>query len=101
MPLPWLSASQGSPGSLPSGWSAKLFQEAPREGEGPAIVLVPAFSSHPLGKREQWSPARAHLPSTAQEPNKGTQAWSSQTTHCNGRATISTGPSQPSKEDAH
>lgn len=70
--LPWLLASQESPGSQPSGWSMQLFQEAPREGEGAAIMSAPMFSSHPLGKREESSTAWAHLPGTVQQPGMGT-----------------------------
>lgn len=45
MPLPWLLASQANPGSQPSSWSVQLFQEAPREGEGPVTMSISAFSS--------------------------------------------------------
>lgn len=69
MPLPWLLASQAKPGSQPSSWSVQLFQEAPREGEGPVTMSIAAFSSCPLGKREKDMPSLgAHLPIVAQEP---------------------------------
>lgn len=73
MPLPRLLASQANPGSQPSSWSVQLFQEAPREGEGPVTVSISAFSSYPLGKRETAKPSLgAHLPKSAQHPVTGT-----------------------------
>lgn len=73
MPLPRLLASQANPGSQPSSWSVQLFQEAPREGEGPVTVSISAFSPYPLGKRETAKPSLgAHLPKAAQHPVTGT-----------------------------
>lgn len=76
-PLPWLRASQGSAGCGPSGWSVQLFREAPREGEGSAIMLALQLDSHLLGKRQKPSPACAHLPDAGCSGQRSSSSLSS------------------------